>query len=224
MSIILRVIRCEQINWVFEKASDQEIGCAKQMVYLVAITHMAWLALYLLAEHKQVIKPYAEMLFISKHLPSDAAHLLGSIAMAITGFILLLVYTKWRQNQKIKTRTHLNVLSVSIIAYCQYKVAVAYCIEFNHWMLEFVWILEFVANYNLAALFLFAVIPAKWMNDFLVIGFFVVGILALLPLYILIPLAAWSAYAVYQSTSEEITKEVRMFNNWLHRTLLLSRR
>lgn len=213
----------KRFSWLFEKAGDREFGCTKQMIYLVAVTHMACLGSYLLAEHKETIKPYIERMFVGsivtwKPFAGDNAFLLGPLSVVVLLFLLLLVYTKWRQNKKITTRTHLNTLSVTIISYCQYRLAVSQCTACSYG------ILEFIANYLLVAIFLFAMIPAKWMNDYLVIGFFVFGVLALFPVYVLLPLFGLVAYSFYRNNTEVVNSELRMLNKWLHRTLLTSRR
>ncbi len=217
------MIKGKQLSWLLEKAGDGELGCAKQMIYLVAGTHMLWLGFYLLAEHREAIKPYIERMVIGSILSlepiaGDNAYLLGPLSVVIMFFLLLLVYTKWRQAKKLTTRTHLNALSVSIISYCQYRVAVSHCVECN------IGILEFIANYLLAAVFLFALIPAKWINDYLVIGFFVIGALALFPIYLLFPLLVVVAHWFYRNNADVVNSELRMLNKWLHRTLLTSRR
>ena len=211
----MKVYRFKKFDWLKDTAGKQELGCTKMLIYAMCIVNMFWLLKTLTKQYPDASKEFVQkvligmIIFFRDSFGDRPIIYIGSIIILILPFFLsLIIYTKWRQDRRLKSKTHLNTYSVALITYCQYKFAANRCPEIP------LSLFNFIVNYLLFAVIVFSIFPTKWMNDILVYGFFLSGLFFLLPLPITLPILIIFIFKFINDNKEIFLNEFI----WLNKT------
>ena len=213
------------ISWLKNKASQDELIAARRIIEACLYMDLAWIIARVVRHfgaevdqfghhHPVLITDIAQ--FATPHFGKDSllyAFLLVGLCLSVAMYVFIglpVLYKHQRLTLRLKSLTHFNVLSVTLLAYCHFRQVPATFGDVPGFG-----VISYIVHFLLVLALLSAALPVKLPDRWLIRCFVAIGLVLSLPtamsiaiFSVVIAYALWNVSPVLRSEAQSILESI----------------